>query len=442
MNLKKTALIICFVIFLITVRGSQGQNWLPLGKGVGGSINRLYADTVTDLLYVTGMFSANSDNIFGGVAKWDGIAWDTLPNCQVYPTKFSVYKYMDTLYVSGFFNHDLYISKWNGSIFDTISGTRDMGIYCTAEKNGQLFLGGGFDNCGNDSAFSLCSYNGHQFNAITPRYKEGALIHCMTFYKDTLYVGGTFNTLPYFPIVSFAKWDGTNLISVSNEFANASCTVLTMAVYKNELYIGGHFTKASGFTGDYIMKWDGHQFTEVGGGADYRITCMKVYNDELYVGGWFTHIGNIDCDNVAKWDGTQWICLNHDAFDFTFSLRDLSFLNDRLYIAGVFDKIGNDSIHNIAMYNHPLTSVSEYNKENSQLIVYPNPVTSNEFTISFPFITSGTLQVVNLLGEVIMTYNIRNAAKFNINVEALSKGCYIIKVQSDNKCFAEKIVKQ
>ena len=61
MNLKKTALIICFVIFLITVRGSQGQNWLPLGKGVGGSINRLYTDTVTNLLYVTGIFSANSE---------------------------------------------------------------------------------------------------------------------------------------------------------------------------------------------------------------------------------------------------------------------------------------------------------------------------------------------------------------------------------------------
>ncbi|MDD4213705.1 MAG: T9SS type A sorting domain-containing protein, partial [Bacteroidales bacterium] len=59
-----------------------------------------------------------------------------------------------------------------------------------------------------------------------------------------------------------------------------------------------------------------------------------------------------------------------------------------------------------------------------------------------PFITSGTLQVVNLLGEVIMTHNISNAAKININAEALSKGCYIIKVQSDNKCFAEKFIKQ
>lgn len=117
-------------------------------------------------------------------------------------------------------------------------------------------------------------------------------------------------------------------------------------------------------------------------------------------------------------------------------------MNDRLYIAGMFDKIGNDSIHNIAIYNHPLTSFTEYNKENAQLIVYPNPVSGNEFTISFPFNTSGRLQVVNLLGEVIITHNIHNTTIFNINVENLSKGCYIIKVQADNKCFVEKFIKQ
>jgi hypothetical protein len=317
-----------------------------------------------------------------------------------------------------------------------------MNIYCTAEKSDTLYLGGFFKKCGNDSAYSLCKYDGHHFTAITPNYDGNAYILCMTFYKDTLYVGGNFGLNSDPSIASLAKWDGAGLLSVSEQFSNVNCTIETMAVYKDELYVGGAFRKSDGFTGDYIMKWDGHQFTEVGGGTNQRVTCMKVYNNELYVGGWFTSVGNIECDNVAKWDGTQWICLNHDAFDFTFSLRDLSFLNDRLYIAGMFDKIGNDSIHNIAMYNHPLTSVTENNKENSQLIVYPNPVTSNEFTISFPFITSGTLQVVNLLGEVIMTYYICNAAKFNINIEALSKGCYIIKVQADNKCFAGKIVKQ
>jgi hypothetical protein len=423
-------------------KGSQSQNWLPLGNGVGGSINRLYTDTVTNLLYVTGIFSANSDNIFGGVAKWNGTQWDTLPNCQAFPTKSSVFKYLDTLFVSGVFNHNSYISKWNGNIFDTIPGTRDMNIYCTAEHNGILYLGGDFRKCGSDSAFSLCSYDGHIYTAITPHYKDIASVFTLAFYKDTLYVGGVFNLYPESPIASFAKWNGADLVAVSSEFANVNCSVFAMAVYKDELYIGGHFTKASGFIGDYIMKWDGLQFTEVGGGTDQRVTSMKVYNNELYVGGWFTRVGSIDCDNIAKWDGTQWTCLNHDAFDSFYSIWDLCVLNDRLYIGGNFDKIGNDSIHNIAMYNHPLTSVTENNKENSQLIVYPNPVTSNEFTISFPFITSGTLQVVNLLGEVIMTHNISNAAKININAEALSKGCYIIKVQSDNKCFAEKFIKQ
>jgi len=443
---KKFSLIICLIILLISAKNSSEQNWLPLDDGVGESLSRLYADTNNNLLYVTGIFSANSNNIFGGVAKWNGTVWDTLPNCQITPIKFIVFKYKDTLYLSGFFSNNPQIgsniAKWNGNVFDTIPGTIDMNIYCTTEKNGLLFLGGVFNKCGNDSAFSLCTYNGHNFTAITPVYKEEAYILSMAFYHDTLYVGGVFNLYPGFPIASFAKWNGTGLVAVGDQFANVNCTIETMAVYKDELYIGGAFRKSDGFTGDYIMKWDGHQFTEVGGGANYRVTCMKVYNDVLYVGGWYTRIGNIDCDNIAKWDGTQWMCLNNDEFDFTNSIRDICVLNDRLYITGNFEKIGNDSIRNIAMFNHPLTSVTEYYKNSSQLSVYPNPVTGNEFTVSFPFIKTGTLQVVNLLGEALCSYEIRNTNKISINEASFKSGCYLLRVKSDSSIFTGKLVKQ
>ncbi len=435
MILKKSRILLCFVVLLLFTKHGSGQNWLPLGNGMDGSINQVYADTGANILYVIGIFSANNNNIFGGVAKWNGTEWDTLPNCQVFPTKFMVLKYMDTLYISGFFSSipqpGSNITKWNGSIFDTIAGTRDMNLYCMAERNGLLYLGGAFEKCDNDPAFSLCTYNGHHFNAITPAYNDDAYVYCMAFYKDTLYVGGIFNLYPLSPVSSFAKWNGADLVSVSNEFANVNSSVFAMAVYKDELYIGGHFTKADGFTGDYIMKWDGHQFTEVGGGANYRVTCMKVYNNELYVGGWFTRVGNMDCNNVAKWDGTQWTCLNNDEFDFTNSINDLCILNDRLYIAGQFQKIGNDSIRNIAMYNHPLTSVQEYNEELAASVC-PNPFhDKTKLEFSKP-LQRAVLRIYDMLGKEVQHKEGLSGKEITISRGSMSNGMYFYRVIDGN----------
>ncbi|HPI28959.1 MAG TPA: T9SS type A sorting domain-containing protein [Bacteroidales bacterium] len=448
MNFKKAARIICFIILLIMVKGSQSQNWLPLDKGIGktwADIRQIFPDS--NLLYVTGSFTEDGNNIpMRGIAKWDGIKWDSVGDANKYnATKFDLCKYNDTLIISSNFmipSHE-HLAKFTGLIWDTIPNSRDLNTTCFLEKNGILYFGGGFDKCGNDSTFGLGKFNGTTFSGLTPCYDTlSSQIFSLAFFQDTLYVGGVFYLYPQLPIAGLAKWDGTNLLPVSSEFLNSTCGVFSMVVYQNELFIGGGFQKSDGFTGNNIMRWDGHNFYEVGGGTNNTITSMKVYNNELYIGGRFTEVDDNPCQNIAKWNGSQWTCLNNDVFDYFINVRDICIYKDELYVAGIFRKIGNDSISSIAKYNHPLTSVTEYNKENAQLIVYPNPVTGNEFTISFPFTKSGTLQVINVLGETVISNNIRNAAKFIINVEALSKGCYIIKVQADNKCFAEKILKQ
>ncbi len=427
---------------------TYSQNWLPLDKGIGRSfaeIRQVFPDS--NFIYVTGSFTEDGNNIpMRGIAKWDGIKWDSVGDANKYnATKLEMCRYNDTLIVSGNFLTPFHenLVKLEGAIWDTIPNSRDLNVSCFLEENGILYFGGGFDKCGNDSTFGLGKFDGITFSGLTPCYDPlSSQIFSIAFFQDTLYVGGIFDLYPQLPIGGLAKWDGMNLLSVSSEFLNSACAVYSMVVYKNELFIGGSFQKSGGFTGNNIMKWDGHNFSEIDGGTNGIVTSMKIYNSELYVGGFFTEVGGIACKNIAKWDGNQWTCLNNDDFDNYQCVRDICIYNEELYVAGIFRKIGNDSLSSIAKYNHPLTSFTEYNKENAQLIVYPNPVPGNEFTISFPFITSGRLQMVNLLGEVIITHNIHNTTMFNINVENLSKGCYIIKVQADNKCFAEKIVKQ
>ncbi len=434
--------IIISIIIQISNRQCIAQNWIPLNldNGVGSSLYHLYADTSTDRLYASGTFTANPDNIYGGVAVWNGFTWDTLPNCQKWPTKFLVFKYLDTLYISGFYTFIspyINIAKWNGNIFDTIPGTSNMTVYCSTEKDGILYLGGAFKKCGNDSAYSLCKYDGNNFNPITPIYNGDAYILCMTFYKDTLYVGGNFYIHPQPLIAGLAKWDGYNLVQVNSEFSNVGCTIETMAVYKDELYIGGYFTKASGFTGDFIMKWNGHHFSEVGGGTNQRVTCMKVYNNELYVGGWFTEVGGSSCKNIAKWDGNNWTCLNQDDFNSFPCIRDIIIFNDELYIAGAFDKIGNDSIKQIAKYNHPLASVNENNYFDKGVKIYPNPATVIiNFEGQILFVMA---EVYDISGKRLLTKQL--TAK-QIDISNLAKGLYFIKLTTEEGSMVRKFVKE
>ena len=450
----KKLILLEYLLILISIfpLKSFSQNWLPLDKGLKGGITHLLSDTSDNMIYAVGSFKkvGNPDSL-RGVAKWDGIKWSSVGIDSILTSaqRFGIYKYRDTLIISGIFNEWPYSSllKLNNNTWETFPKTTGVHTTCFAEKDGILYFGGGFYACGNDSTYGLGKYDGTSFSGLTPCYQPNDVYFaCMAFYQDTLYVGGCFYLYPPYytspSIAGLAKWDGQNLIQVNSEFTiiNA-CTVETMVVYNNELYIGGYFTKSSGFTGDFIMKWDGHQFSEVGGGANQRVTCMKVYKNELYVGGWFTTIGDMPCNNIAKWDGNQWIALNYDAFDDPSPIRDICIYNDELYVAGNFFKIGNDSIRTIAKLNHPLTSIKKNAMHENSLNVYPNPSNGNNISVSFPYITSGDYQLLNVLGEVVSNGNIMSTDKIEINLGGIAQGCYFVKVQERDRSYVGRFIK-
>jgi hypothetical protein len=440
----KSKAIIRFIIILALFccpSLSNAQNWLPLDKGIGfpyATINHLMADTTSNLIYASGSFTTDgNNNPLRGITKWDGTKWDSVGNVHIgNGSKFGICKYKDTVLLSGRFYSSLLpsqLAKWDGIKWDTIMHTDNLDVNCFLEKNGILYFGGYFNKCGNDSTFSLGKYNGSTFSGLSPCYEiNNAIICCMAFFQDTLYVGGNFYLFPLLPIAGLAKWDGFNLVPVNSEFINSQCTIEAMTVYRNELYIGGYFTKASGFTGDFIMKWDGHQFYEVGGGTNQRVTCMKVYNDELYVGGWFTEVGGVSCKNIAKWDGSQWTILNNDDFDEFYCIRDICIYKDELYIAGTFRTIGGDSINNVAKYNHPLSSVNSLSENENSLFIFPNPFQSAA-TVELPYdLEDGTLLIYDIIGKEVKRIENLQGKEISISGEGLVNGMYFFKVIDGN----------
>jgi len=57
--------------------------------------------------------------------------------------------------------------------------------------------------------------------------------------------------------------------------------------------------------------------------------------------------------------------------------------------------------------------------------------------------SEGIIQVFNSIGEIVYSQVIKNNNSFVlINTEELSKGVYVVKIQSDMKTFTERIVKK
>lgn len=418
-----------------------GQNWVPLDKGIEcfftGDVRRIYIDSIQDQLYVTGAFNQDGDCVtMRGVARWNGSAWDSMSNANNgAANKFAITKFNDTLLLYGnFYTANIFrLAKWDGSSWDTITSSPNFQVLCYAEKNGELYLGGAFDELGSDSTFLLGKYDGQQFSGLTPyegpNSALGYIMTCMAFYHDTLYVGGDFSVTSNGFAADFAKYQNGILDTVNGQFVGtgAASYIETMVVYRDELYIGGYFRQQDGFTGDYIMKWDGQQFSEVGGGVNDRVTTMKVYGDRLYVGGYFTQSGDSATNYLAVWDGVVWQTFN-DTFSANSIIRDLGFYRDSLIISGHFKTINGDTVNHIAKYNHALPlSIMTPNATIGQVVVFPVPA-SESVNFQFPNLNvEKNLKVYDQFGREIW-HGATDESIITLSVIGFSAGMYYYSV--------------
>ncbi len=84
--------------------------------------------------------------------------------------------------------------------------------------------------------------------------------------------------------------------------------------------------------------------------------------------------------------------------------------------------------------------VSEIDKDNLVLTIYPNPVTE-QLTLEIPALTEDCLlTLINLNGEELMTQQI-NESKTQINLSKLAGGVYFLKLISGNAVEVRKVIK-
>ncbi len=88
-----------------------------------------------------------------------------------------------------------------------------------------------------------------------------------------------------------------------------------------------------------------------------------------------------------------------------------------------------------------LLSVSDTVKSDSDNIkIYPNPVTSGQFTIQTDSKENGTYEIYDLSGKLIRSSQKLEKGNVSVNTREFQKGVYIVKIKIEGKTISKKII--
>ena len=105
------------------------------------------------------------------------------------------------------------------------------------------------------------------------------------------------------------------------------------------------------------------------------------------------------------------------------------------YIASEWDTFGKDILDDIGVYaNTAGLNTSDFNT----FKIYPNPTNGNKLYFNVTQYVKVT--IYNVLGKLIQTENV-DANSNNIDISTLSKGIYILKINSENQFITKKLIK-
>jgi len=96
----------------------------------------------------------------------------------------------------------------------------------------------------------------------------------------------------------------------------------------------------------------------------------------------------------------------------------------------------------LCIYQLPqiITSLSDSQLREDQLIIYPNPA-HDQFHIVTDHSDDGNIQIMNMAGQIILDQRINSDASNIIDIKALQDGIYIVQFESDNVKSISRLIK-
>jgi hypothetical protein len=444
----------------------SSQNWQPLHGNLEWYTTCLYADSVSDQLFVGGRFKEVNNQTQWGIGTYNGTQWGQLgsgiddSSLTNRPAKTTaITRYGSDVIIGGWFSkagglNTPALASWDGASWDTVPGAlmksqdvvNDLIVF-----NNELYMCGAFDSVGNVPANCIAKWNGSTWTAIGNNYPfipQGVSLNKMCFYRGNLYVIGWFLDLQG-NFCRLAKWDGTVWTFYTNSFTNVFA-FNDLIVFQDKLYIAGLFSMSDMKCG--IMSWNDTTWSGVGGGLQTvvnpnpEVIELAVYHNKLFCVGNFEKVGGAPADGLASWDGTYW-CGYGTSFQINsqnVGATNIAFYRDTMYIGGGFEMVEGDTIEYIAQWaggnfadtcNVISTDVNGASNFNSALNLFPNPA-RDEITFEFTDSENRQLIIYDCAGREIWREE-NSGAIIKVDVQSFSDGLYFFSAFGDNEEYVQ-----
>ncbi|MEK7348829.1 MAG: FlgD immunoglobulin-like domain containing protein [Candidatus Eisenbacteria bacterium] len=211
------------------------------------------------------------------------------------------------------------LAVWDGSAWSPLGEGTDGAVYALTIFNGQMVLGGTFSSAGGLSASGVAAWNGAEYAAMGAGLREGTYqqpdVWCLSTYRGSLVAAGGFTQSGTTSVRHVALWDGGAWAPLGQGINGG---VYALAAIGDSLFAGGAFDSAGTVAVHSLACWDGATWQDVDGGVGPyeagRVYALAVDSGNLFVGGSFESAGGLASPNLARWTGSSWVPIGLNAF--------------------------------------------------------------------------------------------------------------------------------
>jgi hypothetical protein len=189
----------------------NGVAWQPMGlpgQGIDGRVMQ-FAMSPAGELHAVGWFqSIGGVPSNGGIARWDGASWQSLPSAgSVEPSLLTsfVFRANGNIVATGAFAYpgtipEITVAEWNGTGWDALgTGPDDATVTVQLMPNGDVVVGGGFQNAGGQPANNVARWDGSSWSGIAGSPGMGPpqqVLSLLLLSGGQLMAGGAFGLVP------------------------------------------------------------------------------------------------------------------------------------------------------------------------------------------------------------------------------------------------------
>jgi hypothetical protein len=237
------------------------------------------------------------------------------------------------------------LAMWDGQSWQEIGGGVDgptsippAVLALCSMPNGDLMVGGTFEQAGTLNSPGLSRWNGSQWSVVGAKiasYPSHEVRALQLLPNGDLIAAGLFRNIGALYAPAIARWNGQNWSNIGDPFYSAvsGWPVIDALVKLDDgsLIAGGGFSGTITAEARCIARFDGQRWGPVGNGFNKSVTCLlKGPGGSLIAGGPFMLAGS-GVGSIAKWDGQSWQTLGSD---FTLQPLALGWAPDGSLIAG------------------------------------------------------------------------------------------------------------